>query len=67
MKYRPRPVNTAIASYVPSEALLTRIGGTDVWFRSYPARNDARFVHGPLQRRDARLQLHQLQRLRSLA
>jgi enterochelin esterase-like enzyme len=38
-------VNTAIASYVPAEALLTRIGGTDVWFRSYPARNDARFSY----------------------
>ncbi|HEX7977321.1 MAG TPA: alpha/beta hydrolase-fold protein [Gemmatimonadaceae bacterium] len=38
-------VNTAVASYVPAEALLTRIGGTDVWFRSYPARNDARFSY----------------------
>jgi len=38
-------VNTAIASYQPSEALLTRIDGTDVWYRSYPARNDARFSY----------------------
>ncbi len=38
-------VNTAVASYVPAEALLTRIGNTDVWYRSYPARNDARFSY----------------------
>jgi enterochelin esterase family protein len=38
-------VNTAVASYAPAEALLTRIGGTDVWYRSYPARNDARFSY----------------------
>jgi len=38
-------VNTAIASYEPAEALLTRISGTDVWFRSYPARADARFSY----------------------
>jgi len=38
-------VNTAIASYVPAEALLTHLDGTDVWYRSYPARNDARFSY----------------------
>jgi enterochelin esterase-like enzyme len=38
-------VNTAIASYEPAEALLTRISGTDVWFRSYAARADARFSY----------------------
>jgi enterochelin esterase-like enzyme len=38
-------VNTAVASYEPAQALLTRIGGTDVWYRSYPARNDARFSY----------------------
>ena len=38
-------VNTAIASYEPAQALLTRISGTDVWFRSYPARADARFSY----------------------
>ena len=38
-------VNTAIASYEPAEALLTRIGGTDVWYRSYPGRADARFAY----------------------
>ena len=38
-------MNTAIASYEPAEALLTRIDGTDVWYRSYPARNDARFSY----------------------
>jgi enterochelin esterase-like enzyme len=37
-------VNTAVASYEPAEALLARIPGTDVWYRSYPARADARFV-----------------------
>jgi len=38
-------VNTAISSYEPAEALLTRIGGTDVWYRSYPGRADARFSY----------------------
>lgn len=38
-------VNTAVASYEPAEALLARIPGTDVWYRSYPARADARFVY----------------------
>ena len=32
-------------SQVPSEALLARIAGTDVWYRSFPARADARFVY----------------------
>ena len=38
-------VNTAIASEVPAQALLARIPGTDVWYRSYPARADARFIY----------------------
>jgi len=38
-------VNTAVASYEPAEALLARIPGTDVWYRSYPVRADARFVY----------------------
>jgi enterochelin esterase-like enzyme len=38
-------VNTAIASYEPAQALLTRIGNTDVWYRSYPGRNDSRFSY----------------------
>ena len=38
-------MNTAVASYEPAQALLTRIGGTDVWYRSYQARNDARFSY----------------------
>ncbi|HKP15844.1 MAG TPA: alpha/beta hydrolase-fold protein [Gemmatimonadaceae bacterium] len=38
-------VNTAVASYAPAEALLARIPGTNVWYRSYPARADARFVY----------------------
>jgi enterochelin esterase family protein len=36
-------VNTAVASYEPAQALLARMPGTDVWYRSYPARADARF------------------------
>ena len=38
-------VNTAVASYEPAQALLTRLPGTDVWYRSYPARADARFSY----------------------
>jgi enterochelin esterase family protein len=38
-------VNTAVASYEPAQALLARIPGTDVWYRSYPARADARFSY----------------------
>jgi enterochelin esterase family protein len=38
-------VNTAVASYEPAQALLTRLPGTDVWYRSYPARADARFAY----------------------
>ena len=38
-------VNTAIASYEPAEALLARIPGTDVWYRSYPGRADSRFSY----------------------
>jgi enterochelin esterase family protein len=38
-------VNTAIASYDPAEALLTRLPGTDVWYRSYPGRADSRFSY----------------------
>jgi enterochelin esterase family protein len=38
-------VNTAIASYQPEQALLTRIGGTDVWYRSYVGRADSRFSY----------------------
>ena len=38
-------VNTAVASYEPAQALLARIPGTDVWYRSYPARADARFAY----------------------
>jgi enterochelin esterase-like enzyme len=38
-------VNTAVASYEPAQALLTRVSGTDVWYRSYPARTDARFSY----------------------
>jgi enterochelin esterase family protein len=38
-------VNTAIASDEPAKALLERLPGTDVWYRSYPARADARFVY----------------------
>ena len=38
-------VNTAIASYEPAQALLTRIGGTDVWYRSYVGRADSRFSY----------------------
>lgn len=38
-------VNAAIASDDPRQALLTRIAGTDVWYRSFPARADARFAY----------------------
>ncbi|MFL5617570.1 MAG: alpha/beta hydrolase [Gemmatimonadaceae bacterium] len=38
-------VNAAIASERPAEALLTRIAGTNVWYRSYEARADARFAY----------------------
>jgi enterochelin esterase-like enzyme len=38
-------VNAAIASDVPDQALLTRVPGTDVWYRSYPVRADARFAY----------------------
>src|SRR5215218_10554183 len=38
-------VNTAIASEVPAQALLARIPGTEVWYRNYPARADARFIY----------------------
>jgi enterochelin esterase-like enzyme len=38
-------VNAAVASERPAEALLTRVAGTDVWYRSYPARADARFAY----------------------
>src|SRR5215218_1241243 len=38
-------INAAVASQVPAEALLARIPGTDVWYRSYPARADSRFVY----------------------
>jgi enterochelin esterase family protein len=38
-------VNAAVASERPAEALLTRVPGTDVWYRSYPARADARFAY----------------------
>jgi enterochelin esterase-like enzyme len=38
-------VNTAVASYVPKEALLERIPGTDVWYRSYAGRADSRFTY----------------------
>jgi enterochelin esterase-like enzyme len=38
-------VNAGVASEVPSEALLERIPGTDVWYRSYPVRADARFIY----------------------
>ncbi|MBW8768186.1 MAG: DUF3327 domain-containing protein [Gemmatimonadetes bacterium] len=38
-------VNTAIASIEPAQALLTRIGGTDVWYRSYVGRADSRFSY----------------------
>ena len=38
-------VNTAVASYEPAQALLARVPGTDVWYRSYPARADARFSY----------------------
>jgi enterochelin esterase family protein len=38
-------VNTAVASYQPAQALLTRLPGTDVWYRSYPVRADARFSY----------------------
>ena len=38
-------VNTAIASIEPAQALLTRIAGTDVWYRSYVGRADSRFSY----------------------
>jgi enterochelin esterase-like enzyme len=38
-------VNTALASYEPAEALLARVPGTDVWYRSYPGRADSRFSY----------------------
>jgi enterochelin esterase-like enzyme len=38
-------VNAAVASDDPAQALLTRVPGTDVWYRSYPARADARFAY----------------------
>src|SRR6186713_3531872 len=38
-------VNAAVAGDEPAKALLTRVEGTDVWYRSYPARSDARFAY----------------------
>ena len=38
-------VNSGVGGDVPAEALLARIPGTDVWYRSYPARADARFIY----------------------
>jgi enterochelin esterase-like enzyme len=38
-------VNAAVASDEPAKALLDRVAGTDVWYRSYPARADARFAY----------------------
>jgi enterochelin esterase family protein len=38
-------VNAAVASEEPAQALLTRVAGTDVWYRSYEARADARFAY----------------------
>ena len=38
-------VNAAVAGDVPAEALLTHVAGTNVWYRSYPARADARFAY----------------------
>ena len=38
-------INAAVASQVPAEALLARVPGTDVWYRSYHSRADARFVY----------------------
>src|SRR5215212_10752257 len=38
-------VNAGIASYEPAEALLARVPGTEVWYRSYPGRADARFSY----------------------
>lgn len=38
-------VNTAIASSDFRESQLTRIDGTNVWYRTYPARPDARFAY----------------------
>ena len=38
-------VNAAVASYTPGEALLARIPGTDVWYRSYPGRAGSRFSY----------------------
>lgn len=38
-------VNAAVAGDEPAKALLTRVAGTNVWYRSYPARADARFAY----------------------
>jgi enterochelin esterase family protein len=38
-------VNAAIASDDPAQAQLTRVPGTDVWYRSYVGRADARFAY----------------------
>ena len=38
-------VNTPVADYEPAQALLHRVPGSDVWYRSYRARADARFVY----------------------
>ena len=38
-------VNAAVASDEPARALLERVPGTNVWYRSYPARADARFAY----------------------
>ena len=38
-------VNAAVASDEPAKALLDRVPGTNVWYRSYPARADARFAY----------------------
>ena len=38
-------VNAAVASEEPAQALLTHVAGTDVWYRSYEARADARFAY----------------------
>ena len=38
-------VNAAVASDEPAKALLDHVAGTNVWYRSYPARADARFAY----------------------
>ena len=38
-------VNAAVASDAPAEALLAHVAGTNVWYRSYPARADVRFAY----------------------